>query len=722
MRLPNPHRSYAVLIGAGTYQSAELPDLPAVRNNLDALAGVLTDPKLGGLPAERCVVVADRGDVRAVYRTLRQCATNAEDTLLVYFAGHGRTGPRNELYLCLSGTEPAELGVSALTFELVREVFGESPATSRVLILDCCFSGRAIADMAGDAEFVLGQVGIDGTYTLTATPANAVALAPVGAQYTAFTGQLLNLLRAGVPGGPELLNFGTLYPHLRRTMARLGLPAPQQRGTGTVDQLALTRNTAYGRDRDPATTTLPVVAPDPAPASSRRGRVQRPAALAAAMVVLVATSSVVWWFRSREQATADGHRRGQILAGQDAVASSILTPSGQRSYPFGARYAHVVGSAAPDVPATGVEKLEEAALSGGDEVVLTVRNSVQDAAFNGLRSNFLGAKKGAVVAIAPATGAVLAMTSIPSVDPNLFVTEKTAAFQQVERDPSQPLMNRAVSRAYPPGAVFMPVVAAAALTAKARLNVSADAIGDEYKVPGTSMVIRNRVAGLCWGEGTVQRALPDACEVTFARLAVENLGISKIDAAAKGFGFGDVPALERDSGNAMQVAASKVGPVAGTDRKSIAQVGVGSAHVSMTPLQAAMMVSAIVNKGTQMRPYVVGSVLKPDRTAAFKATPVKLRQSVSAPVAAELRVLLRKAVDEGAADMARTDGLEVGGMTGNSYDDKDSYGWFVGYAVKDNKPVVAVAVVVEGLLVDGNRQAARIGTDVMRTAAIASTS
>lgn len=252
MRLPDPQRSYAVLIGISTYHFSELTDLPAVHRNLDALAGVLTDQALGWLPAERCVVLSDPTDVRVVYRTLRRYAAIAEDTLLVYFAGHGRTGPRNELYLGLTDTNPDELRVSALPFDLIREVFSDSPAANRVLILDCCFSGRAIQDMSGPDEAILGQIGIEGTYILTSAPANAVALAPMGAEYTTFTGELITLLRTGIPNGPELLTFATLYPQLLHTMTILGLPLPRQRGTGTVDQLALARNPARHPGQAPA--------------------------------------------------------------------------------------------------------------------------------------------------------------------------------------------------------------------------------------------------------------------------------------------------------------------------------------------------------------------------------------------------------------------------------------------------------------------------------------
>ncbi|MFC6016637.1 caspase domain-containing protein [Plantactinospora solaniradicis] len=235
-----------MLIGTSTYQSADLTDLPAVRNNLDGLAAVLTAPAIGAISPDHCVVIPDPTDARTVYRALRKYAAAAEDTLLVYFAGHGRTGPRNELYLGLADTDPDELRVSALAFDLIRDVLAECPAANRVVILDCCFSGRAIQDMSGADERIFGQIGVEGTYVLASAPANAVALAPVGATYTAFTGELLNLLNTGVPGGPDLLTFGTIYRRLLHTTSTRGLPIPGQRGTGTVDLLALARNVAAG--------------------------------------------------------------------------------------------------------------------------------------------------------------------------------------------------------------------------------------------------------------------------------------------------------------------------------------------------------------------------------------------------------------------------------------------------------------------------------------------
>ncbi|OOC03536.1 caspase family protein, partial [Amycolatopsis azurea] len=212
MRLPAPDRSYAVLVGASRYHDADLPNLPAVSNNVTTLASALTNPDYGGFAADHCAIVSNPANVRAMYRRLRQSANLATDTLLVYFAGHGLLGPvKQDLYLALPDTDIGELEVSALPFDIVRQIFLNSKAKNRILILDCCFSGRAVHDvMATKTDAVLGQAEIAGTYTLASVPGNALSLAPAGEQFTVFTGVLLDLLNEGIPAGPELLSLGTV--------------------------------------------------------------------------------------------------------------------------------------------------------------------------------------------------------------------------------------------------------------------------------------------------------------------------------------------------------------------------------------------------------------------------------------------------------------------------------------------------------------------------------
>jgi hypothetical protein len=253
--LPDPGRSRALLIGTSTY--SRLENLPAVGNNLTGFRDVLIDPALGGLPVGKCMILENPRRAEDVYYAVQEQARAAEDTLLVYFVGHGKTGDRNELYLCLRDTNPDNLFFSALAYDHMRAAVLESRATRKVVILDCCFSGRAMADLAGDEETIVGQVGIEGAYLLTATPANVIALAPAGERYTAFTGTLLDLLRTGIPDGPELLTFEKIYPRLRDTLTSRRFPSPRQRGTDTIAHLALTRNPAYTRPGPHPSTNAP---------------------------------------------------------------------------------------------------------------------------------------------------------------------------------------------------------------------------------------------------------------------------------------------------------------------------------------------------------------------------------------------------------------------------------------------------------------------------------
>jgi Caspase domain len=250
MRLPDPERSTAVLIGTSEYRADGVSQLPAVAHNLDELRDVLADPEVGGFARNRCHLIKNPDDIRHTYEALERYAGSAEDTFLVYFAGHGFVSfEQRALHLGLSRTDPANLEVSALGYHLVKEIFNRTPATNRVLILDCCFSGRAARPfMGGDGLDMADEIGIEGTYTLTATSANAAAIAVPGERYTAFTGELISLLRRGVPGGPELLHLDLIYRKLRHTMKLRKLPPPQQLGTNTAHRLALARNVAFRAD------------------------------------------------------------------------------------------------------------------------------------------------------------------------------------------------------------------------------------------------------------------------------------------------------------------------------------------------------------------------------------------------------------------------------------------------------------------------------------------
>ncbi|MGW2327440.1 caspase, EACC1-associated type [Streptomyces sp. NPDC001700] len=254
MRLPDSERSRAVLIGTSRYSDPNLPDLPAVRDTIQDLAAALTDPAYGAVPDRHCTVLLDDGDIQRVGRALRATAAEAEDLLLVHYVGHGLIAPRRQdLYLSLTDSEWEDPEFDSLEYRKLRDVVLGSRATSKVIILDCCFSGRALSGtMAGPKAAVMGQVDVEGTYVMASSQGNEVSLIQDGEKTTAFTGRLIRLLRDGVTGGPELLSIDEVYRRLQATMTAEGLPAPLQRGSRNAALLALARNRAHRIPDDPA--------------------------------------------------------------------------------------------------------------------------------------------------------------------------------------------------------------------------------------------------------------------------------------------------------------------------------------------------------------------------------------------------------------------------------------------------------------------------------------
>jgi molecular chaperone DnaK len=250
MRRPDSAGSRVVLVGTGTYSAdRSLQDLPSVLNNLTDLVSALSQPAHGWFAEENCTVVRDPARAEEIHRRLAEVASQAEDLLLVYFAGHGLLDSRGNLYLGLSETRRDLLRYTAMPFDGVRELVADSPARNRVVILDCCYSGRAIDVLASD-DVVMDQTQITGSYTLTATASGVTALAPSGEQNTAFTGQLLRLLREGDPRAPEDLTLDHVYRSLYRGLRGRGLPEPRRQGTDTVEDLVLARNLGYRPSAD----------------------------------------------------------------------------------------------------------------------------------------------------------------------------------------------------------------------------------------------------------------------------------------------------------------------------------------------------------------------------------------------------------------------------------------------------------------------------------------
>ncbi|MDX3101857.1 caspase, EACC1-associated type [Nonomuraea angiospora] len=248
-RLPDPLRSEAVLVGCGDYHSDELASIPAIGNNLRDLSQVLHE--LGGFANPQ--VLLDPDQARDVTSTLREAVDRAEDVLLVYYAGHGLVDESGELHLGLMSTEPRDMTVSALPYAVLRRILTESRARTRVLILDCCFSGRATGFLSSAVPDLAAMSEVSGTFVLSSASRNGLALARPDEPYTAFTGELIRLLSQGIPGPEPVLTLYAIASALRSTLSTLGYPTPQVNTRDTAGDLGLVRNQAY----DPSARSVP---------------------------------------------------------------------------------------------------------------------------------------------------------------------------------------------------------------------------------------------------------------------------------------------------------------------------------------------------------------------------------------------------------------------------------------------------------------------------------
>jgi peptidoglycan glycosyltransferase len=445
--------------------------------------------------------------------------------------------------------------------------------------------------------------------------------------------------------------------------------------------------------------------------------------------------------RIRVQQVEYERQRGEIVVDGQAVAQSVATKDTlkfKRAYPFGETYAHVVGYRPVNLAATDVERLENEFLSGtasafaadrllemftgkqnpGGSVVLSVRKPVQEAAYNALLHNTTSSKVGAVVALDPTTGAILAMVSTPSFDPNPLVSHDfdaaQAAFTKLDKDPAKPLLNRAVSETFPPGSTFKVIVTAAALQNGANKDTVLTG-GTSYTAPDTTTPIHNAPGVVCPDSITLGNALRVSCNTAFARLGVEQVGADKLKQTAQQFGFEEVSNIDKDPDNIMRVEASHTGAI--EDRPVLAQSCIGQHDVRMTPLQGAMVAAAIANDGRQMRPYLIDTLQGSDLTPVVRADPSVLRTPVSSDVAAQLREMMDSVVSSGTGTNARIDGYEVGGKTGTAQNGNlPDHGWFIGYARKNGQPIVAVAVLLQNAGTGGSGEATKIAGQVMKAA------
>ena len=420
--------------------------------------------------------------------------------------------------------------------------------------------------------------------------------------------------------------------------------------------------------------------------------------------------------------------RGNILVGSRPIATTTSSNGKfayQRVYLSGPKYAPITGYYSYYYGRSMLEQTQNAQLTGtsdaqwlsritgtlsghkpeGGSITTTINAKAQDAAWDGLKG-----KKGAVVALDYTTGAVLAMASSPSYDPNELAShhlnDTTRAWKNLVADPSSPLTNRATREIYPPGSTFKLVTAAAALQNGYHPNSMVDS-PENWILPGTRTPLTNETN--CGGSRiTLAHALDISCNTAFGKVGV-SLGQDKIRDQAERFGFGKVVNSDVSS------VASRF-PQNLTDAQ-LAQSSIGQFDVAASPLQMAMVTAGIANDGKLMTPYLTAQVRASNLQVVSEHHPKQMSQPMTKESAEQLKAMMASVVNNGTGKRARINGTTVGGKTGTAQTVKGKapYAWFVGWS--DN-PHVAVAVFIQSLdtainEISGGRLAAPIARDVI---------
>jgi len=432
-----------------------------------------------------------------------------------------------------------------------------------------------------------------------------------------------------------------------------------------------------------------------------------------------------------------GNFRGPFVVDGESVVFSAPVDDPynfQRTYTDGKLYAAATGYYSIVFGKTALEQTENSLLAGtsdalfwnrlrdlfggreqqGASIELTLRAQLQETA-----AKALGDKRGAVVALDPRTGEILAMVTSPTFDPAVLAGHNTQdvndAYAVLNEDPDGPLINRAIAGdTYPPGSTFKLIVSAAALDAGYTPESTVYA-PDELPLPGSTAVMHNYGGESCGKteQITLEQALTVSCNTAYADLGI-TLGWGAIEKKAVEFGWTDTFRVP------LVVTPSRL-PL-NPDDAQVGMSSIGQFDVRATPMQMAMVAAAIANNGKLMTPYLVDTARASDLTVIQKSEPTLYSRPLTTGQARDLTQMMVSVVDHGTGTAARIPGVEVAGKTGTAETGLDTppHTWFVGFAPANN-PVVAVAVIVEnggdlGSEATGGKVAAPIAKKVMQKA------
>lgn len=405
--------------------------------------------------------------------------------------------------------------------------------------------------------------------------------------------------------------------------------------------------------------------------------------------------------------------RGPIIVEKTAIASSELDDDNHytRVYDQGSLYVSATGYfSSVGYGSTGIEAAQENVLDGqsqtllgqrlrnlltgekrqGGGVELTLRASMQEAA-----AAALGDRKGAVVALDAKTGAILALYSSPSFDPNALASrdagEVQDAYATLDADPKNPMLNRTISERYAPGSTFK-VLTAIALIENGIANPDTRMDSPvSTTLPGTNTEVSNIESSTCGdGKPTLTEAFARSCNTTFV-LASEKLTTQQLTDVTKRFGFGHeqeipltvIPSVFPSDADAAQLAMSSIGQYT----------------VQATPMQMAQVAQTIANGGQMMSPYLIKQIVDADNQTIRKTKATEAGRPISADTASKVTGMMQAVVSQpyGSGTPMALPNVSVAAKTGTAETGEGdrANAWAIGFAPADN-PQIAFAVIVEG--------------------------
>lgn len=408
--------------------------------------------------------------------------------------------------------------------------------------------------------------------------------------------------------------------------------------------------------------------------------------------------------------------RGSILASDGKTVLAVSKSTGDafkylRRYPQGALYGNVTGFYSLVYGTTGIEHSYNSDLGArsdqlfaynlwdqllgkpkhGASVVTTIDPELQKIA-----TRELGDRPGAVVAMDPRTGDVLAMVTTPSFDPNELSSHDPkairSAWTRLNNDKDKPMVSKANQELYPPGSTFKLITASAALENGYGLNSSwpNPAV---LALPQTAHTLSNFGGEHCYGGAaqlTLEQAFTVSCNVVFGEIGLK-LGAQALVDQAEAYGFNQSIPFE------VPFVSGNIPDVSYFDQRlpAVAISAIGQDQVSANPLQMAMVASAIANGGVEMQPSLVTKVLDPTGQPIQTFQPVEFGTPISAATAQDMTRMMVDVVDHGTGTAAQIPGITVAGKTGTAQHGTGEapHAWFVGFAPAED-PKIAVAVIV----------------------------